>query len=176
MSLAVWLLFSVLFVCVAAYIVYNSTTKMRPFNVVYAVVFLFVAAECFALPYVGKIVNNPERNSIEATRYNADLAPLSFYYNAKDELRIEIVYAAHKNIRPLDFSDKQEIMQKLPCVVLTHGRVGEEMSAEIINDIDTLHIGLYDDNRYPKSNRRHRDMFVYNVTMLTAKDAKNNNH
>ena len=160
--------FTVSCVLFALYLIYTSVA-LRPRMMVYGVAALFVMAEAFALPYVRGIIVNQERKSIALTRQDKRLAPLDFYHSAGDPLRIEMVYAAHKNIRPLDFSDKAAVLPKLPCAVLTHKRVGEELPATLWNDIDTTYIDRYDDNRYPEGHRRHSDMFVYNITVLTEK-------
>ncbi len=53
----------------------------------------------------------------------AELKGVPFYSNAGEQLRIEIVYAAGRVIRPLDYSSKninEELRKRMPCVLLSH--------------------------------------------------------
>ena len=92
-----------------------------------------------------------------------------FYYNQKDELRIELVYAAGRKIRPLDMAHADSVKSVLPCAILTHGRAEEELPVKLLRSIDTTYIGQYDDNRWAKSSSRYNDKFVYHITLLKKK-------
>ncbi len=164
-----WSLASILCLAIAAYIIY-SAIKLRPMGLLYGVLILFLISEAFIFPRLSNIINNPEMNSIAATRDIAELENIDFYYNGKEPLRIELVYAAHRKIRPLEYDNLDSLLEKLPCAILTHGEVEEELTKEIWNYADSLHIGLYDDNRHPEGNRLHSNNFVYNVTLLTKRE------
>lgn len=167
----VWLVGAAVAAFVIAVWLIGASVRLKPYSMLVAVAVLFVAAEIFVLPHIGVLTVNQERKSIALTRNIEALKPLAFYHNDKDELRIEMVYAAHKNIRPLDLTDRETVMAALPCAVLTHGRVEEEMPADILRDIHATYIDRYDDNRMPKGHRRYRDIFKYNVTILTRNDS-----
>ncbi len=167
-SLNTLILLAVAFWALTAFMV-TALTRVRPWRFLSGVVLLFVFAEIFCLPYVGSLVNNPGFRSIRATRDIESLKPLPFYSVAGEELRIEIVYEANRKIRPLDIHDTAAVLDALPCALLTHGRVGEELPATLLNRIDTVWVGSYDNNRRPKNTRRYNDKFLYNVTILKLK-------
>lgn len=130
---------------------------------------LFLSAECFMLPLLGNVINNPEMKSVSRTRDLEELKDVPFYYNQKDELRIELVYAAGRKIRPLDMAHADSVKSVLPCAILTHGRAEEELPVKLLRSIDTTYIGQYDDNRWAKSSSRYNDKFVYHITLLKKK-------
>jgi len=167
-SLNTLILLAVAFWALTVFMV-TALTRVRPWRFLSGVVLLFVFAEIFCLPYVGSLVNNPGFRSIRATRDIESLKPLPFYSVAGEELRIEIVYEANRKIRPLDINDTAAVLDALPCALLTHGRVGEELPASLLNRIDTVWVGSYDNNRRPKNTRRYNDKFLYNVTILKLK-------
>lgn len=167
-SLNTLILLAVAFWALTVFMV-TALTRIRPWRFLSGVVLLFVFAEIFCLPYVGSLVNNPGFRSIRATRDIESLKPLPFYSVADEELRIEIVYEANRKIRPLDINDTAAVLDALPCALLTHGRVGEELPASLLNRIDTVWVGSYDNNRRPKNTRRYNDKFLYNVTILKLK-------
>lgn len=147
----------------------TSLTRIRPMRFLAGVVVLFFIAEIFCMPYIGGLVNNPDFKSISGTREVEELKPLPFYSVAGQELRIELVYEANKKIRPLDVTNPDEVMKALPCAILTHGRVGEELPASLWEKVDTVWVDRYDNNRRPKNTRRYSDVFLYNVTILKKK-------
>ncbi len=167
-SLPALILISVGIEAVAWWII-KSAVNLRPFGMVEGVVVLFLILECFALPFMENIINNPEINSISKTREMKELKDIPFYYNSKDELRIEIVYAAGRKIRPLDVSNKDSVLSKLPFVLLTHKEVKDEVDATVLNKIDTEAICASDDNRWSKKDKRYKETFVYNITLLKNK-------
>ena len=168
--LPMWMFVTLTFVClvVVAWL-FGATLRLRPQCMVRAVTLLFFFAECAVMPFLNGVINNPDRNSISATKEMEELKDLAFYRNAEVPMRIEMVYATGKKIRPLDFNEADSVMAKLPCVVITRDRVGEEMDGELLERIDTTYIGAFDDNPRPKGNRRYERDFIYNVTILKHK-------
>ena len=160
---------SVVFVAIALYIIYSAHV-LRPRGLLYGVTAVFVAAECMVLPFMDKVINNPERHSIAATRYIEALQSLPFYYNSAYELRIETVLHTYKKVRPLDFYDEEAVMQALPCAVLTETPLQEEMPAALLDKIDVTFVDRYDDNPRPKNQGRHASYFIHHVNILTAKN------
>lgn len=168
MPMWVFICFTLFFISVAVSLIYDAR-KLRPKMMVVTVTILFVVAECFAMPYLDVVINNVDRHSIELTRHNKALQQLPFYHSDKEPMRIEMVYAAHKSIRPIDLGNSDSVMSHLPFVVITHKRIGETMPKSILERIDTVWVGLYDDNRRPKGTRRYSGEFIYNVTVLKKK-------
>lgn len=167
-NITLLVIFSAVFFAIALWMA-RAAISLNVRQLVAGVAVLFAFAECAALPYLDSIINNPDMRSLSLTRSMKTLDGIPFYYNVKDDLRIELVYAAHRKIKPLDVRDTALVMSKLPCAILTHKRVGEELPQALLDRIDTTYIGLFDDNRRPKGNRRYRDIFIYNVTLLKAK-------
>ena len=143
---------------------YPVAVRLQPIKLVGGVLILFLSAECFMLPLLGNVINNPEMKSVSRTRDLEELKDVPFYYNQKDELRIELVYAAGRKIRPLDMAHADSVKSVLPCAILTHGRAEEELPVKLLRSIDTIYIGQYDDNRWAKSSSRYNDKFVYHIT------------
>lgn len=160
LSVAIWVIVAVMA---------HSVFKSRPRLLVVSVVVLFVFAEVFCMPFVGDLVNNPEYKSVKLTRLDKRLDKLPFYSVKGEELRIEIVYEAGRKIRPLDISDSAAVMRAMPFAILTHERVGKELPRSILNQLDTVFVGRFDNNRRPKGGRFYNDKFVYNVTILKEK-------
>lgn len=143
--------------------------RLKPIKMVTTVLALFLFAELFAMPSLKNVINNPEMESISKTRDIPELNGIPFYYNSENPLRIEIVYAAGRVIRPLTVADRDSLLQKLPCVVITHEPVKKELP-DIWESADSLFVGTFDDNRWAKTHHRHSSEFVYNVTLLTPKE------
>ena len=151
---------------IAAWLVLTCV-RLQPRRMVYAIALLFAIAECAVLPLLSGIINNPDRHSIAATREVEALKPLDLYYDANTELRIELVYATGKKIRPLDLTQRDSVLSKLPCAVMTLQRVGEVMPAELLEAIDTVYVDYYDDNSVGKGRKRYRPhLFNHHVTIL----------
>ncbi|MCI1640576.1 MAG: glycosyltransferase family 39 protein [Bacteroidales bacterium] len=146
-----------------------SAIRYKPENMVAGVTILFLSAEILAMPSLREVVNNPEIHSIELTRNMQSLKNIPFYYNKDSELRIEEVYAAHRNIHAIDCSSVDSLRKALPFAILTHGTVASELTPEIFEYADTTFIDRYDNNSRPKGNRLNRPIFVYNLTLLTCK-------
>lgn len=139
------------------------------FRTVYAVTALFAVVEITAMPTISRKFCGSEENSIRQTRQLKALSGVPFYYDKKAELRIEIVYAAGRRIKPLDLRDKAAVMKALPCAILTHGRAGDELPRTVTEAVDTLYCGSYNDNHHPKTDKHYDRKFLFNVTLLKPK-------
>lgn len=162
------ILLSLLIWAIAVYLG-MSAKHLHPFRMVLGVLILFLSAECFMLPLLNGIINNPEIKSIAQTRQLKELEGIPFYHVENAPLRIELVYAAGRKIRPLDISQIDFIKATLPCAILTHKRVGEELPKKLWRNVDTVYIGHYDDNRWIKDSRRYSEDFIYHITLLKKK-------
>ena len=91
---------------------------------------------------------------------------IPFYHIDTVPLRIEMVYAAHRNIRPLHLDTLQ---RALPCVLLTHQPMTTTLPPNQLRDVETTYLGCFDDNRRPKGNRRYSPQFIYHATLLKTK-------
>ena len=151
-------------------IIICSAVKMRSaIRIATGVAVLFASAECFAMPSIGRIFNNPEMRSIALTRDMRQLDNISFYHNADEPLRIELVYAANRKIKPLDLDCQEKVIAALPCAIMTHKYATQELSPTITEKIDTVYVGQFDDNPRPRGNRRYKSDVIYQLTILKEK-------
>ncbi len=176
-SVGYWVVFS-LFVAALTVCLLRAVAELRPMGLLGGVVLLFFVAECFILPTLGNIINNPDMKSIAATRDIKVLQDVPFCHIDTVPLRIELVYAAHRKIRPIS---PDSLRSALPCALLTHRPIACELPADCLKGIEAIAIDCYDDNHRPKTNRRYSTDFIYHVTLLKAKEAadeskKENNH
>lgn len=141
-------------------------------RVVVGIALVFAVAEVFAMPAIAKVFSNPNYNSIARTRSIPELKDVPFYHNADEQLRIEIVYASHKIIRPVDFASPSinaDLKKLLPCVIITHEPLSSELQAGALQDIDVKVIGKYNDsNRNKFSKHGNNKNFIYYVTLLKS--------
>lgn len=164
-SLGVWMAFTLFAIAMAVYLL-HATIRLRPMRLLGGVTLLFIIAECFTLPFLGNIINNPDMKSIAATRNIKELEGIPFYHLDSVPLRIELVYAAHRTIRPVNIDSLQ---RRLPCVLLTHRTIGETFAKDDLNEVEIIPIDRYDDNHRPKTNSLYRDDFIYYATLLKPK-------
>ena len=166
-SMALWMLVILAVVCVAVTVALALGAKrLRPQYMVWGVAALFVTAEAVALPAVKPLVNNPDMHSIRLTADMPQLKGVPFYSNKADELRIELVYAARRNITAIPFTDSALNRVPLPAVVLTHQGAAKELPREFLQRVDTVYVGRFDDNRRPKGTKRYEPKFIYHLTLL----------
>ena len=156
-------------------IIYWNDKRGKPTarNVVLVVAAVFAAAELFAMPFIARQFYNPDYNSISQTYGDPRLKDVPFYYNKANPLRIEVVYASHRIIRPLEFSSPHiadTLTAKLPCALVTRETADKELPAEVFNRFDTVYIGKFNDsNRSRFANYGKDASFIYNVTLLKPK-------
>lgn len=148
-----------------------STRRLDAHGLVYGVVAIFVVAECLLMGSINNTLSNPGFNSIAQTRTVPELRGLPFYHAPNEELRIELVYDAHRKILPLNLADSAAVARALPCVVVTRKAIAEEVPAHVLRGIETIEIGVYDNNRLPPSNRHYNPVFLNHVTLLKTKQS-----
>lgn len=152
-----------------AFFIMLSTSRRDMASLVKGVMALFFVIECFMLGAVGKIFLNSHQNSIALLQKSSELKGLPIYYNQDEELRIEVVYAANKRIAPLNLNDAKAVAQAAPCLLLTQKKLASELPASVLQSVDTLHVGIFDDNRLPRHNKHYDLSFVNYVTVLRPK-------
>lgn len=146
-----------------------ATLHHRPVPFAMSLGMLFFVAEALLMGTIAAGLGNPNAHSINETQQVKTLDGLPFYHNAQEELRIELVYAAHRKIRPLNLSDSTAVLHSLPCAIVTRGYAAEELPAEILSRVDTLHVGTYDDNKHAPGTKHYNVLFHNCVTLLRAK-------
>jgi len=157
-----WIVFSIMDLVLTAWLI-CATVRLRPMIMLIGVTLLFMTAECTVMPLLRSIVNNPDMKSISGIREMPELDGFPLYHLDNEDLRIELVYAAHRPIRAVS---ADSLASRLPCVVLTHNRAGDALPAGLWQEADSVYIGRFDDNRRPRNNKRYSDIFIYHATML----------
>lgn len=133
---------------------------------------IFFIAELFFLRPVGKLFGNPNEHSINEVCTMSNLDHVPFYHNEKEELRIELVYETRRKILPLDLNNVTKVMGSLPCVIVSQKPLTDEMPLTILNKLDTVSIGYFDDNKHPRKDSHYSSLFLNHVTLLKVKKNK----
>lgn len=156
-SVVAWLLLT-LFVVLLLLGLVRACVLLRPMDMVVGVTVLFAVAECAVMPSLKGVINNPDMKSIAGTRAMPELEGVPFCHVDTVPLRIELVYAAHRKIKPvaLDTLDRA-----VPCVLLTHERLDSILPDSCLRGLTVKEIGLFDDNRWPRTSKRYKREFVY---------------
>lgn len=166
-SMTLWIVLLLVCIVIVAALV-ASAVILSPRGMLASVTLLFLLAEIIFLPVIKDIVNNTEMYSISHVNEVNEIKDIPFYYNGSEPLRIEMVYAAKRKIRPLDM-DADSIRSRMPLVLLSHKGAASEVPADILMEADTVYIGRFDDNRRPKKSGRYKDDFIYHVTLIKPK-------
>lgn len=167
-SLPVWIIITILSL-MSAWLLIKAAVRLQPQLMVVTVGAYYSLLVIFAFPAVGKMINNSSMDSIGAAVNTPELAEYPIYSPASEELRIELVYQARRNIRPVDVDSVDAIRRHLPMLLMTHEYVGERLPAELFEYVDTIAVGMFDCNRRPKGTRRYSPMFIYRLTLLKEK-------
>ena len=171
MSVIMWVLTTILLLIVVAIMVL-ATSKLSAKYLLSGIAILFVITEIFLMPYINYFANNIDRHSIRAVREMTELNDIPFKYSDTQEVapRIEIVYEAGRQIRPVNLSDSAQVMQALPFALLTQDSIGTLIPENILSHCNVSFIDQFDDNQRPKTSRRHSKLFVYDLYLLTPKE------
>lgn len=154
----------------AAWLTGIDAVRLRPRGMAITVGAYFAALVLFAFPVVGRFINNDTMDSIGVAVNAPELLQYPLYSPAGEELRIEMVYQARRDIRPLDIRNADSVAARLPLILLTHGHAGDEVAAEVFEKADTVALGEFDCNRRPKGTKRYSPLFIYHLTLLQPKE------
>lgn len=152
---------------VCVYSLFKAISRLLPERMVYATGILFAGAVAIAMPSVFPLFNNADMTGLGLTVGDPRLEGIPFRYDSREELRIELVYMARRDIRPIDTGDTAALRRAVPFALLRHhGAAG--LPQQFLNNVDTLNIGVFDCNRRPEGTRRYSPDFIYNLTLITA--------
>jgi 4-amino-4-deoxy-L-arabinose transferase-like glycosyltransferase len=165
-SLPLAITFTIVSEAIALWLI-QSIRLLRPYSMVVAVTTLFLFAEIAVLPALKPLINYTEGHSIAETQQMPQLDSLQLYHDAATDLRPELVYAAHRTIRPLDLACQDSVIAHIPCAVITQQPIDQYLSPATLSQISTSYVGLFDDNRRPKGTRRYSTEFIYHLTILS---------
>ena len=166
MSIVALLLLTLFAVLLLLFLV-RACVQLRPMDIVVGVTVLFAVSECAVLPSLKSVINNPEMRSIAVTRTMPELRDVPFCHVDTVPLRIEMVYAAHRNIKPVALDTRAKAT---PCVLLTHERLEDILPDSCLRGLTATEIGLFDDNRWPRTSKRYSREFIYWMYWLRAED------
>lgn len=165
MGLPVWIVVTVLSLC-AAWLLVRAGIRLLPQSMVIVTGCYYALLVLFAFPVVGKLINGTTMQTITAAVNAPEVKEYPIYAPADEELRIEMVYQARRNIRPVAVDSAEALRARLPMILMTHEYAGERIPASFVNEVDTVSLGEFDCNRRPKGTRRHSPLFIYRLTLL----------
>lgn len=169
MSLAWFIVTAVLFLLVFWKLL-SAIVGVKPFSLLWGVVFLFFIVEIFLMPFVAGLFNNLEWKSIRGVRKIERIEGLAFYYPKGENLRIELVYEAGRRILPWDMENDTLRLGQLPFVLVSSQSAQETLPENILQKVELEQIDVYDDNHRPKDTQWYSDIFIKHVTLLKAKE------
>lgn len=135
----------------------------------WSVLGLFLGAELFLLRPIGALFGNPESHSIALVKTRKDVAALPFYHNKKEELRIELVYAADRKILPLDLNDSAAVMRAVPFALVSQASPDSLFAPQLKKQLKIRIVDTYDDNKHPKGNKHYTKLFLNHLSVVQAK-------
>ena len=165
MGLPVWIAVTVLSLC-AAWLLVRAAIRLLPQSMVIVTGCYYALLVLLAFPVVGKLINGTTMQTITAAVNAPEVKEYPIYAPAGEELRIEMVYQARRNIRPVAVDSAEALRARLPMILMTHEYAGERLPASFVNEVDTVPLGEFDCNRRPKGTRRHSPLFIYRLTLL----------
>ena len=165
MGLPVWIVVTVLSLC-AAWLLVRAAIRLLPQSMVIVTGCYYALLVLFAFPVVGRLINGTTMQTITAAVNAPGVKEYPIYAPADEELRIEMVYQARRNIRPVAVDSAEALRARLPMILMTHEFAGERLPASFVNEVDTVPLGEFDCNRRPKGTRRHSPLFIYRLTLL----------
>ena len=118
---------------------------------------------------IGKVFSNSHKNSICAVQGMKELKGMTFYHPVTDTLRAEVVYGVNQRIDAIDMTNEQMVIDALPFVVVTQKPLAEELAPSLLQQIDTVKVGIYDDNNLPRRSRLYNSKLINQVSILRAK-------
>lgn len=149
-----------------------STKRHSPKGVVRGVALLFFFIECFMLTPIVGVLGNNRKVSINQVSKVSELKQLPFYYNQDEELKIEVVYEVGKKVSPININDPDAVSKATPFALITQQPLAKEMNADVLSRVDTLRVGVYDDNTLPRHNQHYKKEFINQVSILKKKQAQ----
>ena len=149
-----------------------STGRKDTIGIIRGILALFFVIECFMLGAIGGLFGNSHNMSVAILQKSEEYGQLPMYHSADEAMPIQVVYEANKSIKPLDLNDEQAVKNALPCLVLTQKSLAETMPARVLEIVDTVHVGIFDDNTLPRHHKHYSKELVNRVSFLKAKETE----
>lgn len=162
-----FVLLALIFLVIAAYILSGLIGKkgLAPMKVFMGTVLAMLAFMAFCYGDATRLFVNGDRHSIALLRGNGKVDGMPFYHDSREELRMEFVYEAGRNIRPLDMQDEAQVLEATPFVL-----VSGQSASEVLDSarFEVEYIGTYDNNWRKPDHKRHNKALVREVAVVRA--------
>jgi 4-amino-4-deoxy-L-arabinose transferase-like glycosyltransferase len=132
----------------------------------YTVLSIMMVTSIYLIP-IGSMFLNEERRSIRLLREKKEVADMPFYYNDKEELRMELVYEASRRILKMNADDEAAIDNALPFVLISSESIEKLLSDK---NVAIEFIGTFDNNWNKKGAKRHNPDLVKEAAIIRAKE------
>jgi 4-amino-4-deoxy-L-arabinose transferase-like glycosyltransferase len=166
LSLGTAIVVSVLMLFIFLWII-SSIYHYLPMRFISGIALIFIVTEIFLLSAIGSVFGNPDIHSISLINQDKRMAGITLYHPEQEELRIEMVYEAHRKILPLNVKDSVALFRALPCAIISQKPIEEIMPSALLSKVDTVYIGFFDNNKHPKNDKHYSGYFLNHVTLLT---------
>lgn len=167
-SLPLYMITSVLSIGLAVFLFMSVFNKYRV-NVLKAftgILLIMIMVEGLCMIPVGNMFINNDRHSIRMLRHIDKVQNMPFFYNEKEQLRMELVYEANQIVRPLNLSDTALIQSKLPFVFVSGLSIDSLFSHD---NVKIEHVDTFDNNWQKKTSRKYNDDLVRQVAIIRKK-------
>lgn len=146
-----------------------STSRHDAKGIVRGVALLFFFVECFLLSPIVGVVGNSHKTSISLVNKVPETGNLTFYHDQDEELRMEVVYDLGRKVLPLDLNDLMAVRKATPFALLTQKPLAEVLPKEILSQVDTIRIGVFDNNELPRHNSHYNPQLINQVSIIKSK-------
>jgi len=150
---------------ICAYILWSlfGSKDIRPVSIFIGFILSMMLITSVYLIPIGSMFLNEDRKSIRLLRDRKDVAGLPFYYNDREELRMELVYEANRRILKMNPEDETAVKAALPFVFISSESIEKVLSN---NNVMIEHIGTFDNNWRKKSDKRHNPALLNEVAII----------
>ena len=69
-------------------------------------------------------------------------------------------------------SSSRAVSKATPFALITQQTLAKEMNADVLSRVDTLRVGVYDDNTLPRHNQHYKKEFINQVSIIKKKQAQ----
>ena len=146
-----------------------STSRHDARDVVRGVAVLFFFVECFLLSPIVGVVGNSRKTSIHLVNKVPEVRNMMFYHNQDEELRMEVVYELGRGVQSIDLNDAEAVRKAAPFALLTQQPLAAELPEHVLSQVDTVRIGVFDDNPLPRHNDHYKPEFINQVSIIKNK-------
>ena len=82
---------------------------------------------------------------------------------------MEVVYELGRKVQSIDLNDAQAVRKAAPFALLTHQPLAAELPENVLSQVDTIRIGVFDDNPLPRHNSHYKPEFINQVSIIKNK-------